>query len=105
MKNLYPRAVVEKRNVLNELRANNMTVQELRFFSIYLSKINPYDINTRRVRFLIEDFQKIMGFGKLNVGQLCASTDRLLCKIVHVPDENGRGILPLPASMSLTQTR
>ena len=89
MSKLYETAIVEKRNVLNELRSNNMTVQELRFFSIYLSKINPWDISTRAVRFPIEDFQRIMGFGKLNIGQLRASTDSLLTKLVHVPTERG----------------
>ena len=33
--NVYETAIVEKRNILNELRSNNMTLQELRFFSIY----------------------------------------------------------------------
>lgn len=88
---LFDTAWVEKRNVLNELRSNNMTVQELRFFSIYLSKINHRDVSTRLVRFPIEDFQRIMGFGRLNMAQLRASTDSLLCKLVHIPDENGRG--------------
>jgi len=89
---IYEKAWVAKRNVLNELRSNNMTIQELRFFSIYLSKINPNDISTRVVRFPLSDFQRIMGFGKLNLSQLRASTDSLLCKIVHIPDENGRGL-------------
>ena len=60
MAKLYETAVVSKRNVLNELRSNNMTLQELRFFSIYLSKINPQDIDTRVARFPLDDFQKIM---------------------------------------------
>ena len=68
-----------------------MTVQELRFFSIYLSKINPKDKSTRCVCFPLEDFQRIMGFGRLNIKQLKASTDSLLCKLVHIPDDNGRG--------------
>ena len=89
MANLFETAIVEKRNVLNELRSNNMTLQELRFFSIYLSKINPWDKSTRSVRFPIDDFQKIMGFGRLNMSQLKASTDSLLCKVVHVPDDRG----------------
>lgn len=89
MSKIFESAIVEKRNVLNELRSNNMTVQELRFFSIYLSKINPWDISTRTVRFSMEDFQRIMGFGRLNIGQLKASTDSLLGKVVHVPDERG----------------
>ncbi len=91
MSELFDTAIVEKRNVLNELRSNNMTVQELRFFSIYLSKINPWDVSTRNVRFPIVDFQRIMGFGKLNISQLRASTDSLLCKLVHVPNESGYG--------------
>lgn len=81
--------LVEKRNVLNELRSNNMTVQELRFFSIYLSKINSRDISTRKVRFSLADFQKIMEFGRLNINQLRVSTNSLLGKVVNVPDERG----------------
>lgn len=89
MAKLYETAVVSKRNVLNELRSNNMTLQELRFFSIYLSKINPQDIDTRVVRFPLEDFQKIMNLGKLNITQLKSNIDSLLTKVVHVPNENG----------------
>lgn len=86
---LYQRALVAKRNVLNEIRSTSMTVQELRFFSIYLSKINPWDVSTRLVRFPIEDFQRIMGFGRLNIKQLKASTNSLLCKVVNLPTETG----------------
>ena len=82
-------ALIEKRNVLNEIRSNNMTVQELRFFSIYLSKINPRDKATRVVRFPLSDFQRIMGFGRLNIKQLQQSTNSLLCKVVNIPDERG----------------
>ena len=89
MSKLFETAIVEKRNVLNELRSNNMTVQELRFFSIYLAKINPWDKSTRVVRFPIEDFQRIMGFGRLNLNQLKESTNSLLGKVVRVPDERG----------------
>lgn len=89
MSELFETAIVEKRNVLNELRSNNMTVQELRFFSIYLSKINPWDKSTRAVRFPIEEFQRIMGFGRLNLSQLKESTNSLLGKVVRVPDERG----------------
>ena len=81
--------IVEKRNVLNELRSNNMSLQELRFFSIYLAKINPRNINTRVVRFYISDFQKIMELGKLNMQHFKHTVDNLLCKIVGIPNENG----------------
>ena len=89
MAKLFNTAIIEKRNVLNELRSNNMTVQELRFFSIYLSKINPWDISTRVVRFPIDEFQRIMGFGRLNMAQIRSCTDSLLTKIVHIPTETG----------------
>ena len=89
MSDIFETAIVEKRNVLNELRANNLTLQELRFFSIYLSKINPYDKSTRAVKFKLSDFQKIMDFKKLNIVQLKAATDSLLTKLVHLPKESG----------------
>ena len=81
--------LVEKRNVLNEVRKNNMSLQELRFFSIYLSKINARDVSTRTVRFPLKDFQKIMDFGRLNTTQLKATTDSLLSKVVSIPTEHG----------------
>lgn len=81
--------LIQKRNVLNEIRANNMTVQELRFFSIYLSKINKNDTSTRVVRFPMAEFQKIMEYGRLNIAQLKATTNSLLCKVVNVPLERG----------------
>lgn len=80
---------VEKRNDLNEIRTKHMTMQQLRFFAIYLSRINARDESTRRVCFPLADFQKIMGLGKLNIRNLQAATDSLLCQIVHIPDENG----------------
>lgn len=81
--------LIEKRNILNEVRKNNMSLQELRFFSIYLSKINARDISTRTVRFPLSDFQKIMEFGRLNTAQLKATTDSLLGKVVSIPNERG----------------
>ena len=81
--------LIEKQNVLNEIRNNNMTLQEMRFFSIYLSKINARDISTRVVRFPLQDFQKIMDYGRMNIEQLKATTDRLLSKVVSIPNERG----------------
>lgn len=89
MSDVYETALVKKRNVLNELRTNNLTLQELRFFSIYLSKINPRDESTRLVKFTLSDFQKIMGFGRMNIKQLQTSTNSLLGKIVNIPKDNG----------------
>jgi hypothetical protein len=81
--------LVEKRNVLNELRDNNMNLQELRFFSIYLAKINARDISTRVVRFPMSDFQKIMELGRINLNYLMSVTNSLLCKVVNILEEGG----------------
>lgn len=82
------RYVIEKRNILNEIRSNGMTLQELRFFSIYLAKINARDVSTRVVSFKLNDFQRIMEFGKLNLSQLRDAINGLLCKVVEVPLED-----------------
>ena len=92
MSELFETAIVEKRNVLNELRSNNMTLQELRFFSIYLSKINPWDKSTRVVRFPLDDFRRIMGLGyDMNITHFKYTIRHILQQIVEIPNEKGSG--------------
>jgi plasmid replication initiation protein len=82
--------VVQKNNILNEMRANNMNLQELRFLSIYLAKINKDNAEgTRLVRFKLDEFQRIMEIGRLNIDSLKNVTNSLLCKVVNVPTERG----------------
>lgn len=81
--------LVEKRNILNEIRQNNMTLQQLRFFSIYLSKINARDVSTRVVRFPLSEFQKIMGIGRMNIQHFKNAVDSLLRNIIHIPNSSG----------------
>lgn len=81
--------LVEKRNILNEIRKTNMTLQQLRFFSIYLAKINARDLSTRIVRFPLADFQKIMGLGRMNIQHFKNTVDSLLCNVVHIPKPSG----------------
>lgn len=90
-KNLFETALVEKRNILNEIRNNNMTLQELRFFSIYLSKINARDNSVRVVKFPINDFQRIMSMQIMNLTQIRENFTHILQQVVSVPNENGRG--------------
>lgn len=80
---------IEKANVLNEMRSNSMTLQELRFLSIYLSKINARNQETRIVKFPLEDFRKIMDLDRLKIDYLKERTTRLLQKVITVPNENG----------------
>ena len=92
MSKLYEKAIVRKRNVLNELRCSSMTLQELRLFSIYLSKIKPSDVSTRVVRFPLDDFRRIMGLGSdMNITHFKTAVRGILQKIVEVPNENGSG--------------
>ena len=89
---LFETAIVEKRNALNELRSNGMTLQELRLFSIYLSKINPWDKSTRVVRFPLDDFRRIMGLGPdMNIVHFRNAVRGILQKIVEVPNDGGSG--------------
>ena len=82
--------LIKKRNILNEIRANNMGLQELRFFSIYLSKINPNKPDTRVVRFPIDDFKAIMELkNRIKIEYMKQITNSLLAKIVNVPTEHG----------------
>ena len=97
--------LVQKRNVLNELRSNNMTLQELRFFSIYLSKINARDLSTRVVRFSLDDFRAIMELGRIDVKYMKGVTNSLLCKIVNVPLERGFTAFQLFKECTITQDK
>jgi plasmid replication initiation protein len=82
--------LVEKRNVLNEMRPKEgMKLQELRFFLIYLSKINARDINTRIVHFQLSDFQEIVGIEKPTIPHFKAVVDELLSKVIFIPTESG----------------
>lgn len=92
MSKLFEKAIVEKRNVLNSVRSNNMSLQELRFFSIYLSKINPRDLSTRLVRFPLDDFRRIMGLcDDMNISHFKYSIRHILQQVVEVPNEKGTG--------------
>lgn len=82
--------LVEKRNILNELRCNNMHLQELRFFTIYLAKIDARrPKETRKVRFSLSEFLAIMEIGKANISAIKETINNLLCKVVKVPLDSG----------------
>ena len=89
MSNLRNNALIFKRNDLNELRANNFTLQELRFFSIYLSRIDHRDVSTKTVRFSLEDFKKIMEYQEINIPRLKETSQSIRKKCVHIPLESG----------------
>jgi len=91
MSSIREQYVVVKRNLLNEMRGAEWTLQEMRFFVIYLSRIDPRNINTRIVRFPLADFQAIMELGRLDIGYMKRVTSGLLRKIVIVNNQDTGG--------------
>ena len=53
--------IIEKSNVLNAMQQTNydMTLNEFRFFCMYLSKLNARDPSNRTAIIKIEDFEKL----------------------------------------------
>ena len=81
---------VTKHNDLNCLRPNDMTLRELRFFTIYLSKINPLDETTRIVRFTLDEFKRIMELkADVKASSIQNVADKLLRKIITLRLPNG----------------
>jgi hypothetical protein len=65
------RYLVEKRNILNAATWDKtMTKQTYMLFLLYLSKINPRDINTRNVLITATDYQDILELKKLDNDQI-----------------------------------
>jgi hypothetical protein len=82
--------LIEKNNLLNEMRANNLTLQELRILSIYLAKINARDPSTKKIRFTLEDFKNIMDLSQVKKSYMIDVVDTLFDKKIHVPAADGR---------------
>lgn len=83
--------LVEKRHVLNEIMwSDRMTMQSLKFLSLYLSRINARDPDTRRVRFAVKEFARVMEFkGNFNREYYKATVNRLLGHVIHRDLESG----------------
>jgi hypothetical protein len=80
--------LVEKRNILNEMRAAGWTLQELKFFDLYLSKINARDPESRKFRMPLWDFIHGMDIQRPDIRNIRPIRDSLLQKIVVIPRYN-----------------
>jgi plasmid replication initiation protein len=80
---------IVKSNALNEIRNNRMSISQIRFFSIYLSKVNPKDPKSREVTFKLDEYTKIMQFKQANTTRLMKTADELLGLIVTYYDKDG----------------
>lgn len=81
--------LVEKQNTLNEMRNSNMTLQELRLFTVYLSRINARDVETKKVEFSINDFKDIFEVKKINKQYIKDVFDKLVSKKVTLETDEG----------------
>ncbi|MDR2590026.1 MAG: replication initiation protein [Oscillospiraceae bacterium] len=83
--------LVEKRNILNEMRAVGWSLQELKFFDLYLSKINSRDLSSRKFKMLLRDFIINMDIIRPDIRNIRPVRDSLLQKIVIIPIKNEEG--------------
>jgi len=86
---------IEKDNLLNEMRAMDFRIGELRFLAVYLSRIDARDESTREVRFSFDEFVKILelelGIRKVNLAVMRETAKRLLSKVIVVPNKKTGG--------------
>ena len=83
--------LVTKSNALNEMRAKDMSLQELRLLIVYISRINPMDKNTVKVRLPLLDFHAIMDvqMKDVRISYYKEIARKLLSKVVDVPYKGG----------------
>ena len=75
-------------NTLNEMFFEKiMSLQELRFFLVYLSKINPKKPEQTEVSYSLEEYSEILGV-ELNEKSIEKTTDELLRRIVVINDDH-----------------
>lgn len=82
---------IVKSNTLNEIRDNQMTPSQLRFFSIYLSKINPKDESTRLVSFKLSEYTRIMQYKQMNITRIHQTAEELLGLTATFKETDSRG--------------
>lgn len=85
---------IEKANYLNAMISKDMSLTELRFFCLYLSKINARDVSTRDVKIPLSDFEKIFGV-TLHTTHLRNAIRKIMSRTVVVYDDDNEDILTL----------
>ena len=76
-------------NALNAALNEKSTVLSIRFFSIYLSRLNPLDRTTREVSFTVEEYAKIMNIDRPNTNKLQKTSRDLLCIPITIQEPDG----------------
>ena len=81
-------------NTLNEMFFEKiMSLQELRFFLVYLSKINPKTPEKTEISYTLEEYSEILGV-ELNEKDIHKTVDELLSRVVNVrPEELSEDVI------------
>ena len=87
---LKKKSLVIKQNSLNEAKYNNISSEGLKFFAVYLTKIDQRDISTRIVRFTLAEFTHAIGLEQgQNIKYFQKIAGKLLSQVVSVPNSSG----------------
>lgn len=87
---LKKKSLVIKQNSLNEAKYSNISSEGLKFFAVYLTKIDQRDISTRIVRFTLAEFTHAIGLEQgQNIKYFQKIAGKLLSQVVYVPNSNG----------------
>lgn len=90
---------IVKSNILNEIRHTKMDISQSKLFAIYLSKINPHDAGSRVVEFKLDEYAKIMGYGRLNVARMKQSASELIKLVIQYEESDGDGGFVMNSSL------
>jgi plasmid replication initiation protein len=80
---------IVRSNALNEMRDFNMTVTEVRLFSIFQCKINPENKQICKVEFELSEFERIMELKRANVTVLEQIGKRIVTRTATIRNDNG----------------
>lgn len=86
--------LVEKSNVLNTLMSTDMGLTELRFFCLYLSKLNARNQDKRTVDILVSEFECFFGI-KFNTTLFNQKIRKIMGRTVEIKENSKIRILTL----------
>ena len=86
--------LIEKSNTLNGMQTTNMGLTELRFFLMYISKLNARNINNRTVSINIKDFEELFGVS-FNTSRFTEKILQIMSRTITVYSNDEKIILSL----------
>ncbi len=106
MAKLNEKNLVVHSNSFGNIIDRQMTVNQQKFLAIYISKLNPSDVSTRRVTFSLADYEKIMNLQRFNITQIKETAKKMISMPVCIDQPDG-GFTAVPTfkKFSLYQSK